>query len=82
MSTAIGYKMAGGGVVYHPAGNGIMRKAISAGIRHLGHKAVDAVADRVGGSYKLTGTGRKRKPCKPKKQEDHEKWVAQKSVKF
>ena len=67
MSTAIGYKMAGGGVVYHPAGNGIMRKAISAGIRHLGHKAVDAVADRVGGSYKLTCTGRKRKPCKPKK---------------
>ena len=67
MSTAIGYKMAGGGVVYHPAGNGIMRKAISAGIRHLGHKAVDAVADRVGGSYKLTGQGRKRKPCKPKK---------------
>ena len=59
--------MAGGGVVYHPAGNGIMRKAISAGIRHLGHKAVDAVADRVGGSYKLTGTRRKRKPCKPKK---------------
>ena len=68
MSTAIGYKMAGGGVVYHPAGNGIMRKAISVGIRHLGHKAVDAVAERVGGSgYKLTGTGRKRKPCKPKK---------------
>ena len=63
MSTAIGYKLAGGGVVYHPAGNGIMRKAISAGIRHFGHKAIDAVADRVGGSgYKLTGTGRKRKP--------------------
>ena len=67
MSTAIGYKLAGGGVVYHPAGNGIMRKAISAGIRHFGHKAIDAVADRVGGSYKLTGTGRKRKPGRPKK---------------
>ena len=76
MSTAIGYKLAGGGVVYHPAGNGIMRKAISAGIRHFGHKAIDAVADRVGGSYKLTGigkcktnkkVGRPRKPGRPKK---------------
>ena len=28
MSTAIGYKLAGGGVVYHPAGNGIMRQLV------------------------------------------------------
>ena len=60
MSTAIGYRLAGGGVVYHPAGNGIIRKAVSAGIRHIGHKAVDTIADRVEGSYKLVGSGRRK----------------------
>ena len=69
MTTAIGYKLAGGGVRYHHAGGeGMIRHAASAAINHLGHRLVDAIAHRVrGDGYKLTGEGRRRKPGRPRR---------------
>ena len=68
MSTAIGYKMAGGGVKYHTAGNGIIRDVASQAINHLGHQLVNVIARKVKGEgYKLSGEGRKRKPGRPRK---------------
>ena len=68
MSTAIGYKMAGGGVKYHTAGNGIIGDVSAKVIRYLGNKGVEKLAKIVEGSgYKLSGEGRKRKPGRPRK---------------
>ena len=43
------------------AGRGVVRNVASAGVRTLGNMLVNRIADLVkGGSYRLTGSGRKR----------------------
>ena len=43
------------------AGRGVVRNVVSVGVRTLGNMLVNRIADLIkGGSYRLTGSGRKR----------------------